>query len=127
VTAIQRADEDSNPATEGDPKWTPLIDTPNHPEYVSAHTTLSTAMATVLRMLFDDDPGVAFTTTSPTNPGYERHWTTFSEAVREVIDARVYSGIHFRSSDERGSRLGRQVGRFVATHTLRHTHGTHDK
>jgi hypothetical protein len=119
VTAIRRADEDGNPATEGDPAWTPLIDTPNHPEYVSAHTTLSTAMATVLRMLFGDDPGVAFTTTSPTNPGYERHWTTFSEAVREVIDARVYSGIHFRSSDERGSRLGGQVGRFVARHAFR--------
>jgi hypothetical protein len=70
VTAIQRADEDGNPETEADPGWIPLIDTPNHPEYVSAHTTLSTAMATVLRLLFDDDPGVAFTTTSPTNPGY---------------------------------------------------------
>lgn len=122
VTAIQRAGEDGNPATEADPGWTPLIDTPNHPEYVSAHTTLSTAMATVLRLLFDDNPGVAFTTTSPTNPGYERHWTTFSDAVREVIDARVYSGIHFRSSDERGARLGRQVGRFVATHVLRRAH-----
>ena len=123
VTAIQRADEDGNPATEGDPEWKPLIDTPNHPEYVSAHTTLSTAMATVLRLLFDDDPGVAFTTMSPTNPGYERHWTTFSDAVREVIDARVYSGIHFRSSDERGARLGRRVGRFAATHVFRRRHG----
>jgi vanadium-dependent haloperoxidase-like protein len=123
VTAIQRADEDGNPATESDPEWRPLIDTPNHPEYVSAHTTLSTAMATVLQLLFDDDPGVAFTTTSPTNPGYERHWTTFSEAVREVIDARVYSGIHFRSSDERGARLGRRVGRFAAAHVFRRRHG----
>ena len=123
VTAIQRADEDGNPATEADPGWTPLIATPNHPEYVSAHSTLSTAMATVLRLLFDDDPGVAFTTTTPTNPGYERHWTTFSDAIREVIDARVYSGIHFRTSDERGARLGQQVGRFAATHAFRHTHG----
>ena len=122
VTAIQRADEDGNPATEADPGWTPLIATPNHPEYVSAHATLSTAMATVLRLLFDDDPGVAFTTTTPTNPGYERHWTTFSDAVREVIDARVYSGIHFRSSDERGARLGRQVGRFAVKHAFRHRH-----
>ena len=123
VTAIQRADEDGNPATDADPGWTPLIATPNFPEYVSAHTTVSSAMATVLRLLFDDDPGVAFTATSPTNPGFERHWTTFSEGVREVIDARVYSGIHFRSSDERGARLGRQVARFAATHAFRHTHG----
>ena len=123
VTAIQRADEDGNPATEADPGWTPLIATPNFPEYVSAHTTVSSAMATVLRLLFDDDPGVAFTATSPTNPGFERHWTTFSEGVREVIDARVYSGIHFRSSDERGAKLGRQVGRFAAMHAFRRRHG----
>ena len=123
VTAIQRADEDGNPATEADPGWTPLIATPNFPEYVSAHTTNSSAMATVLRLLFDDDPGVTFTATSPTNPGFERHWTTFSEGVREVIDARVYSGIHFRSSDERGAKLGRQVARFAANHAFRRTHG----
>ena len=123
VTAIQRADEDGNPTTEGDPAWTPLIDTPNHPEYVSGHATISSAMATVLRLLFDDDPGVVLTVTSPTNPGFERHWTTFSAGIREVIDARVYSGIHFRSSDERGARLGRQVARFAATHAFRHRHG----
>jgi len=123
VTAIQRADEDGNPATEADPSWTPLIATPNFPEFVSAHTTISSAMATVLTLLFDDDPGVAFTPTSPTNPGFVRAWTTFSEGVREVIDARVYSGIHFRSSDERGAKLGRQVARFAAMHTLKHAHG----
>ena len=123
VTAIQRADEDGNPATEADPGWTPLIATPNFPEYVSGHTTVSGAMATVLRLLFDDDPGVAFTATSPTNPGFERHWATFSEGVREVIDARVYSGIHFRSSDERGAKLGRQVARFAARHAFKHKHG----
>jgi len=123
VTAIQRADEDGNPATEADPSWTPLIATPNFPEFVSAHTTISSAMATVLTLLFDDDPGVAFTPTSPTNPGFVRAWTTFSEGVREVIDARVYSGIHFRSSDERGAKLGRLVARFAATHSLKHAHG----
>jgi hypothetical protein len=122
VTAIQRADEDGNPATEADSAWTPLIATPNFPEYVSAHTTISSAMATVLRLLFDDDPDVTFIATSPTNPGYERHWTTFSEGVREVIDARVYAGIHFRSSDERGAKLGRQIARFAATRALRLRH-----
>ena len=122
VTAIQRADDDGNAATEADPSWTPFIATPNFPEFVSAHTTISNAMATVLKLLFDDDPGVAFTPTSPTNPGFTRAWATFSEGVREVIDARVYSGIHFRSSDERGAQLGRQVARFAVTHTLKHAH-----
>ena len=57
--------------------------------------------------------------TSTTNPGFVRHWSTFSEGVAEVIDARVYSGIHFRTADEVGARLGRQVARFVVTHALR--------
>jgi hypothetical protein len=122
VTAIQRADEDGNAATEPDPSWTPLIATPNFPEFVSAHATISSAMATILKLLFDDDPGVAITPTSPTNPGFVHAWATFSEGVREVIDARVYSGIHFRSSDERGAKLGRQVARFAVTHTLKHAH-----
>jgi hypothetical protein len=122
VTAIQHADEDGNPATDPDPAWTPLVATPNFPEFVSGHTAVSGAMSMVLRLLFDDDPGVPFTATSPTNPGFERHWATFSEGLREVIDARVYAGIHFRSSDERGARLGRQVGRCVVAHAFRRTH-----
>jgi len=124
VTAIQRADEDGNPATEADPGWTPLIATPNHPEFPSAHSTMSSAMATVLMMLFDNDPGVALTVTSPNNPGFERHWRTFSEGISEVINARVYSGIHFRWSDERGAKLGWQVGRFVAQHAFARKHGS---
>ena len=74
-------------------------------------------------MLFGDDPGVAIVATSPTNPGFERHWATLSEGVEEVIDARVYSGIHYRTSDEEGARLGRRIARFVVNHTLRETLG----
>ena len=57
--------------------------------------------------------------TSPTNPGFTRTWSTFSAGVDEVIDARVWTGFHFRSSDVAGARLGRQVGRFVFEHALR--------
>jgi hypothetical protein len=51
--------------------------------------------------------------------GITRQWDTFGAGVDEVIDARVYSGIHFRGSDEVGARLGRQIARFVSTHALR--------
>jgi hypothetical protein len=122
VTAIQRAEEDGNPDTAADPGWVPLVATPAFPEYLSAHTTISSAMATVLRLLFDDDPGVVFTATSPTTPGFERHWTTFTEGVLEVIDARVYGGIHFRSSDDRGAAVGRQIGRFAEAHVFKPAH-----
>ncbi len=118
-TAIRNGDLDGNDATIGDPGWTPLFPTPAHPEYVSGHATNSSAMATALTFLFGDNPGVAIVATSPTNPGFFRQWTTFSEGVDDVVDARVYSGIHYRTSDEVGARLGRQVARFVVRHTLR--------
>lgn len=119
ITAIHSADVDGNPSTSPDSTWTPLAPTPNFPEFISGHTTISGAMATVLGLLFGDDPGVSFTVASPTNPGFTRTWSTFSAGVDEVIDARVWTGFHFRTSDVQGARTGKQVGRFVFDHALR--------
>lgn len=118
ITAIHRADEDGNDATAPDAAWQPLITTHQHPEYPSGHSTNSSAMATALAYLFGDDPGVLLTASSPTAPTFPRYWTTFSQGVDEVLDARVYIGFHFRTSDEVGARVGRQVARFVALHAL---------
>ena len=73
-------------------------------------------MAKVLMLEFGDNPGVPITVTLS---GITRHWNRFSEGVQEVIDARVYSGIHFRNSDEVGARMGRQIAQFVSHHALR--------
>ena len=121
--AIVRGDEDGNAATVADPSWRPLLPTPAHPEYASAHTANSGAMAAVLRAIFGDAPGYTIEATSSQNVGFVRYWGTFSEGVREVIDARVYSGIHFRTADQAGARMGRQVAQFVMTHALRPTKG----
>jgi hypothetical protein len=117
--AIRGGHLDGNQATLGDPGWTPLFPTPPHPEYLSGHSTNSSAMATMLGLLFGDDPGIAIIATSPTNVGFPRQWTTFSEGVAEVVEARIYSGIHFRTADEVGARVGRQVARFVFNHALK--------
>lgn len=117
--AIANGDQDENGATAGDPAWRPLVPTPPHPEYPSAHASNSGAMAGVLASIFGDAPGFTIEATSPQNVGFVRYWQTFSEGVQEVIDARVYSGIHFRTADEAGARLGRQVSHFVMTHVLR--------
>ena len=119
ITAIQNGDVDGNPRTEADPGWTPLFPTPPFPEYVSGHSMNSSTMATVLRLLFGDEPGSPIVATSPTNAGFERHWARLSEAVEEVIDARIYAGIHYRTSDEDGAAAGRKVARFVVNHALR--------
>ena len=113
--AIANGDLDGNDLTVGDVSWTPLVTTPPHPEYISGHTTNSSAIATTLRLLFDDNPGVPIVVTIS---GITRQWDTFSSGIDEVIDARVYSGIHFRTADEVGARTGRQVARFVSTHAL---------
>jgi hypothetical protein len=114
--AIRRGAEDGNDATTADPAWVPFLPTPPHPEYPSGHATNSSAMAFVLAELFDNDPGVQIEVTLS---GITRRWKTFDYAVDEVIDARVFSGIHFRNTDEVGARQGRQVAQFVMTHALR--------
>ena len=93
--AIRRGDQDGNDLTVVDPTWTPLHGTPPHPEYPSGHSTNSSAMATILGLLFGDDPGAPIVVTiGPIT----RQWDSFSEGIEEVIDARVYSGIHFRTA-----------------------------
>ena len=119
ITAIQNGDADGNVRTEADPAWTPLFPTPQHPEYLSGHSTNSGAMATVLKLLFGDEPGAPIVAISPTSPGFERHWARLSEGVEEVIDARIYAGIHYRTSDEDGAAVGHKVARFVVNHALR--------
>ena len=119
ITAIHRADEDGNDNTVPDSGWQPLITTHQHPEYPSGHSTNSSAMATALKLLFGDNPGVPIVATSPRNPTFPRYWTTFTEGVDEVLDARVYIGFHFRTADEVGARVGRQVAHFVFNHSLR--------
>lgn len=114
--AIRRGHEDGNDLTEGDPAWVPLLTTPLHPEYPSGHTTNSSAMVTILALVFGDAPGTPIVITQT---GITRQWSRYSEGIAEVVDARVYSGIHFRTADEVGVRLGRQVARFAFTHALR--------
>lgn len=121
--AIARGHEDGNDETAGDPAWRPMITTPPHPDYISGHTANSGSMAFVLQSIFGDNPGYVIEATSTTAPGLVRRWQTFSEGVDEVIDARVYSGIHFRTADVVGARLGRQVAQFVLTHALKESRG----
>jgi len=115
-TAIRHGEFDGNDLTAGNSLWSPFVLTPAHPEYPSAHSTNSSAMAKILTSAFDDNPGATIVVTLS---AITRTWNTFSEAVQEVIDARVYSGIHFRNSDVVGARMGRQVAQFVLKHSLR--------
>jgi hypothetical protein len=117
VTAIRAADTDGNPATAPDPDWTPLLVTPPHPEYVSAASTIAGASEVVLDEVFGHRPGT-FTLTSPGLPGVERSYRSFAAVADENVDARVWSGIHWRTSDHVGQAVGRRIGRWVLRHAL---------
>jgi vanadium-dependent haloperoxidase-like protein len=123
VTAIRQADSDGNPATIGDPAWLPLATTPPFPDYVSGHTTYTGAFVQVLERLFGDDP-VTYTLMNPNVPLDEqlRTYNSIGELSDEMIEARILAGIHFRTADRDGDRLGRQVAQLALTHVLREAH-----
>jgi membrane-associated phospholipid phosphatase len=116
VTAIRAADTDGNPATDVDPAWTPLIVTPAHPEYPSAHSIISSSATTVLSNLFGEN--TSFTVDSSSMAGVTRSFTSFSAATAEIKNARVFGGIHFRNSCNVGQSVGDAVGAYVLEHAL---------
>ena len=117
ITAIRLGDQDGNPATAVDPAWQPLIDTPNFPEYPSGHADISAAVSHALRLFFGtDELSFQMTTTNALALQKTRSYTRFSEAEREVIDARVYVGIHYRNSDNTAAAQGRRVAKWVFRH-----------
>jgi hypothetical protein len=120
ITAIRLGDQDGNPLTMVDPEWQPLIDTPNFPEYPSGHADISGAVSHMLRLYFgSDELTFQMTTTNALAPQKTRTFTRFSQAEREVIDARVYVGIHYRNSDTTAAAQGRRVANWVFVHSMR--------
>jgi hypothetical protein len=104
ITAIREAS--NNP----DPSWEPLLGTPPHPDYPSGHTINSGAMAQTLRRLTGTDQ-IAFSALLPLPSGVlPRSWSSLSAAEKDVVGARIWAGIHFRTADEHGMQLGEAIG-----------------
>jgi len=132
ITAIREAADDGNPATEPDPAWIPLFDpavavsgaalvTPGFPDHPSGHTCISGAIVHALKAFFGTDK-VAFTATSnkcAPAPCPARSFDRLSHALKEIIDARVWSGIHFRTADVQGAVLGKKVALHLEKHYFR--------
>jgi hypothetical protein len=110
ITAIRNGDNDGNDATERESSWTPLIDTPMHPEYPCAHCIISGSVGAVLRAEIGASPVPTLTTTSVTANGAARNWTKIEDFVQEVGNARIYDGVHYRISTEVGTDMGRKIG-----------------
>jgi hypothetical protein len=112
ITAIRAAAEIDIQGLRGDAGWEPLVVTPPHPEYPSAHAIFSGAAEAVLRGFFGSD-AVEVSVTAPGPLGVTRTYHAFSELTREVEGARVLGGIHFRSADVDGVAVGRRIGDIV--------------
>ena len=118
VTAIRNGDLDGNNATERDPSWEPFIATPMHPEYPCAHCTFQSTAASVLETFFGGN-AATFTLTSTTAPGVTRRFSKLSDYVAEVVNARVYDGVHYRTSGEAGAAMGRKIGQYTVENYLK--------
>ncbi len=98
ITAIRRAEIDGNDATQPDKSWMPLIDTPMHPEYPCAHCITAAAVSAVLEAQFGTGDVPPILMTSAAVPGVTHRWTKISDYSDEVSNARIWGGVHYRSS-----------------------------
>jgi hypothetical protein len=115
-TAIREAAADGNDATEADPNWTALIANPPYPEHPSGLSTFGSAVVDTMQDFYGRDRAT-FTGTTP--GGVTRQFTSFSQVRDDIVDARVWSGVHFRFADTQGAKIGRKVAHWGNRHAFR--------
>lgn len=113
-SAIPLADTDGNAATDVDTTWTPVVPTPNHPEYPAAHSCASGSLGETLRLYYGTQK-VSFTMDSNVT-GTTRGYATTSALPDEIESARVWGGMHFRFSTYAGAQLGVKVADWTWAH-----------
>jgi hypothetical protein len=118
ITAIRNGDIDGNPATERDPSWQPIDNTPMHPEYPCAHCVQSATAAAVLEALLGTPEIPEVVLTSSTAPGVTHRFTNLRAFADEVASARIWAGFHYRFSTRVGTDLGRKIGNYVVQHAM---------
>ena len=126
--AIREAGTDGNPATVPDPNWeslfapatqtTPPLGTPPFPDHPSGHSCLSGAVLNALADFFGRDKVEFDIVSGRSLDGVQipkRHFDRFSDALEEVVGARIWGGIHFRTADEQGAKMGKQIAQWIKT------------
>jgi hypothetical protein len=136
ITAIRHAGSDGNPNTVADPGWTPLFDpslptaiggvgpaliTPPYPEAPSGATSAASAAMHAFASFFGTDE-MTFYVTSGRFPGEQRTFQRFSDLTAEVLEARIWAGIHFRHSDVQAEKIGQDVESYIDTHWFSAAH-----
>jgi hypothetical protein len=119
ITAIRNADTDGDDDTAGVPGWTPLIGTPPYPEWPSGLCAVIGALGTVLTRLNDDEKVDLWIASAAA--GESRYFATKAQMAQEAVDARVWSGIHFRTADEVSIVIGTAVAEYTLDHYFQPT------
>jgi hypothetical protein len=121
-SAIRNADLDGNPATTADPGWTPLLGTPNHPEYPSAHGCVTGAVTQAIKQALGTDR-IDVTFWGAVNGGsalaLTRHYDNVQQVDNELQDARVWIGFHYRNSVVVGEKLAKDVAKYDLRNAFR--------
>jgi hypothetical protein len=116
--------DDGNPATVEQTGWLPLLTTPNHPEYPGAHPTITSAMAEVFRTFLgtnqiDLDLHGFDPAGPPGNFDAVRHFDMPNDLRQDIIDARLWAGLHYHFSGVAGVVVGRNVAKYDLRHAFR--------
>ena len=120
ITAIRNGDADGNEGTQHDPAWLPLLGTPNFSEYPCGHCTVVAAQAEVLKLAGEVPAGAGIRVAASGNPSLVvQSLSSWDELVRQVSDARMYGGVHYRFSNDAGEEIGRKAARLVVDKLLR--------
>jgi hypothetical protein len=120
-TAIHAGGTDGNPKTDPDPSFAPFVTTPCFPSYPSNHGSAANGAAEILRRIYGEG-GHFMTLSNPAVPDIVLQYTTFEQITDDISDARVYGGIHFRTDQTAGERLGKAIGNAVYKNNLRRRH-----
>ena len=115
ITAIREGDNDGNSRTAGDTAWLPHIATPPYPDYTSGANNLTGAMTRILEHSLGDK--VTFSAINALSQ--TRTYDRFSDMAQDMVDVRVYQGIHFRFADEVARRQGKRAADWAFSHFLR--------
>jgi hypothetical protein len=116
-TAIVNGEYDGNPQTDGDPSWLPLFNDPPYPDYSSGANSITAAFMRTLALFFGDDAHTFTATTTVAGQG-TRTYSSFSAVADDVVNARIYMGIHFRSADDVARRQGEKAAEWAFGHIL---------
>ena len=118
IDAIRNADEFASTRNLVNKSWSPLLETPPHPEYPSAHSCFSGAASHIMQLFFQSDR-FSFRVSSDQYPGKYRRFESFSQCASEIGKSRLYGGIHYSFSNLNGIQCGKKIGSFIYANLLK--------